>query len=137
LSRKRCCNVERPHKKAKKVVNQMAIRHLIDDFNDENFVFRRGNGFPFAPKNILIRMIRLLEKTSIKKHATPHIFRHTHVSMLTEAGVDITEIMERVGHDDMKTTLKIYTHVTKKMKKETSEKVHRTYGSLLNLKISK
>lgn len=36
--------------------------------------------------------------------------------MLTEAGVDLNTIMERVGHDDMQTTLKVYTHVTKKMK---------------------
>jgi site-specific recombinase XerD len=102
----------------------------------KSFVFCRGSRYPFAPKNILDRMNRILEYTSIKKHATPHIFRHTHVSMLTEAGGDLADIMERVGHDDMKTTLKIYTHVTNKMKEETSEKVHRTYGSLLNLVVS-
>ncbi|XYJ23039.1 tyrosine-type recombinase/integrase [Bacillus velezensis] len=59
-------------------------------------------------------MERILEKTSIKKHATPHIFRHTYISMLAEAKVDLPTVMERVGHDDMKTTMKIYTHVTKK-----------------------
>lgn len=53
-----------------------------------------------------------IEKTSIQKKATPHIFRHTHISMLVEAGVDINTIMKRVGRDD-----KIYTHVTEKMKK--------------------
>ena len=37
--------------------------------------------------------------------------------MLVEAGVDPKTIMEIVGHDDSKTTLKVYTHVTKKMKK--------------------
>jgi integrase len=39
-------------------------------------------------------MKRLLKKASIKKHATPHIFRHTHISMLAEAEVDITTIMD-------------------------------------------
>ncbi|MET1031461.1 tyrosine-type recombinase/integrase [Domibacillus tundrae] len=53
----------------------------------------------------------------IKKAATPHIFRHTHISMRAEAEIDIATIMRRVGHDDMKTTMKIYTHVTDKMKK--------------------
>ncbi len=59
-------------------------------------------------------MNRILKRTSITKKATPHIFRHTHISMLIEAGVDLPTIMARVGHDDAKTTLKIYTHVTKK-----------------------
>lgn len=65
-------------------------------------------------------MNRLLRMTSIKKHATPHIFRHTHISMLAEAGVYLTTIMKRVGHDDQETTLNIYTHVTEKMKKNAS-----------------
>ncbi|WP_449354395.1 tyrosine-type recombinase/integrase [Virgibacillus natechei] len=68
-------------------------------------------------KNIVTQMARLLEYTNIEKKATPHIFRHTHISMLAEADVDLATVMERVGHDDPQTTLKIYTHVTKKMKK--------------------
>ncbi|MDY0395372.1 tyrosine-type recombinase/integrase [Virgibacillus halophilus] len=42
------------------------------------------------------------------------MFRHTHISMLTEAGVDLPTIMKLVGHENDKTTTKIYTHVTKK-----------------------
>lgn len=46
-----------------------------------------------------------------KKAAIPHIFRlrHTHISMLAEAGVDLKTIMQRVGHNDPDTTLRIYT----------------------------
>ncbi|MEK5083178.1 tyrosine-type recombinase/integrase [Bacillus sp. FSL H8-0515] len=107
-----------------------------EEYHDGNFVFARENGYPFLPKNIIVRMERLLEKTSIKKHATPHIFRHTHISMLTEARVDITTIMKRVGHDDMKTTMRIYTHVTEKMKEDASQKVQKTFGNILNIGIS-
>ncbi|MEC2202325.1 tyrosine-type recombinase/integrase [Bacillus subtilis] len=107
-----------------------------EEYHDGNFVFARENGYPFLPKNIIVRMERLLEKTSIKKHATPHIFRHTHISMLTEARVDITTIMKRVGHDDMKTTMRIYTHVTEKMKEDASQKVQKAFGNILNIGIS-
>lgn len=107
-----------------------------EEYHDGNFVFARENGYPFLPKNIIVRMERLLEKTSIRKHATPHIFRHTHISMLTEARVDITTIMKRVGHDDMKTTMRIYTHVTEKMKEDASQKVQKTFGNILNIGIS-
>ncbi|KUP31878.1 hypothetical protein AU385_13925 [Bacillus halotolerans] len=60
----------------------------------------------------------------------------THISMLTEARVDITTIMKRVGHDDMKTTMRIYTHVTEKMKEDASQKVQKTFGNILNIGIS-
>lgn len=121
----------------KQIRLQNDARKNTEDFHDGNFIFSRENGYPIAPKNVLVRMERLLAKTSIKKHATPHIFRHTHISMLASAGVDITTIMKRVGHDDMKTTLKIYTHVTEKMKEDASHKVNETFGNILNYKISK
>lgn len=120
------------HKK-KQSKFKFANRHKFEDYHDENFVFCRENGYPFIQKNIIQRMSRILEKTSIKKHATPHIFRHTHISMLTEAEVDIATIMERVGHDDMKTTMKIYTHVTEKMKKDASQKISQTFGNILQI----
>jgi site-specific recombinase XerD len=112
---------------------------MYEDFHDMNFVFSRDSGYPFAPKNITDRMERLVGKTSIKKNATPHIFRHTHISMLTEAGVDIATIMARVGHEDIETTMKVYTHVTNKMKKDASDKLNNLYGNILqniNFKLS-
>ncbi|GKV70228.1 site-specific integrase [Sporosarcina sp. NCCP-2716] len=109
----------------------LQYRHLHKEYHDMDFVFARSNGYPFAPKNIGLRMERLMEKTTIKKHATPHLLRHTHVSMLTEAEVDIATIMARVGHDDMDTTMRIYTHVTQKMQKDASDKLTNLYGNIL------
>lgn len=111
---------------------KMKYRHELEEYHDANFVFCRVNGYPFIQKNIVNRMKRLLEYTNIEKDATPHIFRHTHISMLTEAGVDLATIMERVGHEDIKTTMKIYTHVTKKMKEDASEKVRNLYDDALS-----
>lgn len=76
-------------------------------------------------------MNRLLKRTSIQRKATPHIFRHTHVSMLAEAGVDLRTIMQRVGHDDFRTTLKVYTHVTDKMKKMSPRRSKSTSATSL------
>ena len=45
-----------------------------------------------------------------------HMFRHTHVALLVEAGVPIKVISERLGHANVNTTLDIYTHVTENMK---------------------
>jgi integrase len=118
--------------KAKQAALRLANRNK-DEYHDKNFVFCRENGYPFIQKNIIVRMQRLLKKTSITKHATPHIFRHTHISMLAEANVDLTTIMDRVGHDDRETTLKVYTHVTEKMKMDAKEKIKNHFGDILNL----
>ena len=49
---------------------------------------------------------------------TTHGLRHTHCSLLFEAGASLKEVQDRLGHSDVKTTMDIYTHVTKKAKKE-------------------
>ncbi|HSH24783.1 MAG TPA: site-specific integrase [Massilibacterium sp.] len=111
---------------------QMRVKYQPVDYHNGNFVFARPNGYPFIQKNILTRMRRLLQYTDIEKKATPHIFRHTHISMMTEAGIDLATIMERVGHEDIKTTTQIYTHVTKKMKKDASDKMKSLYENALS-----
>ncbi|WP_223280659.1 tyrosine-type recombinase/integrase [Virgibacillus halodenitrificans] len=78
-------------------------------------------------KHISIRMQRLLMKTNISKHVTPHSFRHTHTSLLIEANVHIKEIQERLGHSDINTTMDIYAHMTRNLKKEASTK----FGNLM------
>ncbi|MCY8354570.1 site-specific integrase [Bacillus haynesii] len=106
-------------------------------YYDEGFLFPHKNGYPFMPKKVGIRMNRLVKQSNIQKKVSPHTLRHTHISMLTEAGVDLKEIMERVGHTDMRTTIEIYTHVTNKMKKETSNKMKCYLQGITSLKTEK
>ncbi len=44
-----------------------------------------------------------------------HSFRHTHATMLLEAGVPATEIASRLGHSKVDITLGVYVHSTKDM----------------------
>ena len=62
-----------------------------------------------------------LEKHNLE-HITAHGLRHTHCSLLFEAGASIKEVQYRLGHRDVKTTLDVYAHVTKKAKSETIDK---------------
>ncbi|WP_210618474.1 tyrosine-type recombinase/integrase [Mammaliicoccus lentus] len=57
------------------------------------------------------------------KKITTHTLRHTHISFLTQMGISIKAIMERVGHSDHRTTLEIYTHVTNQMKSDMINKL--------------
>ncbi|AMW99785.1 site-specific integrase [Rummeliibacillus stabekisii] len=55
-------------------------------------------------------------------YITAHGLRHTHCSLLFEAGATIKEVQYRLGHRDVKTTLDVYAHITKKAKAETIDK---------------
>ena len=53
-----------------------------------------------------------------------HMFRHTHVALLVEAGVPIKAISERLGLSKIDTTLDIYSHVTENMKLDFRTKLN-------------
>ena len=59
---------------------------------------------------------------NFNKHITPHTFRHTHCSLLFEAGASIKEIQERLGHSNPTVTLSVYTHLNKNKTKDTVNK---------------
>lgn len=101
-----------------------------DIWYDEDFIFtvRKTPGYPIYVKLIENRMNRLLRLSELSTELTPHSLRHTHTSLLAEAGVGLEEIMERLGHIDDSTTRKVYLHVTKDMKKEAAHK----FAQLMN-----
>lgn len=57
------------------------------------------------------------------KRITLHGFRHTCCSLLFEAGIGVKEVQAILGHSSIKTTLDIYTHVTKDSIENASEQL--------------
>ena len=41
-----------------------------------------------------------------------HALRHTHATMLIEANIPVKAVSERLGHDNVRTTMETYVHVT-------------------------
>lgn len=91
-------------------------------FKDMGYIFTTKNGVPIQTNsfNEAAKKANLRLEKPIPKEITSHIFRHTLVSRLAENGTPLKAIMERVGHSDAKTTIQIYTHVTKKMKTDVT-----------------
>ena len=52
-------------------------------------------------------------RAAVKPIITPHCMRHNYITMCWENGVDVMLTMKMVGHKDAKTTLNIYTHLSR------------------------
>lgn len=50
-----------------------------------------------------------------------HSLRHTHATMLIEAGANIKNVQARLGHSNIQTTLQTYVHDTEKMNNQSVE----------------
>ncbi|MCP3742485.1 tyrosine-type recombinase/integrase [Rossellomorea sp. BNER] len=109
-----------------KSIQKKAIMRHRDIYHNNDFIFTHMDdetpGYPLYIKKIENRMNRLLKVAGLNINLTPRSLRHTHTSLLAQAGVGLPQIMERLGHKDEDTTKNIYLHVTKEMKKEASQK---------------
>lgn len=69
------------------------------------------------------KFLKEQSKDIIDKKITPHIFRHTHASLLLAEGMSIDSISRRLGHENSKVTKEIYLHVTEKLKQKDNENI--------------
>lgn len=98
-------------------------KNTNERYQDMGYVFTTKNGIPTQINSFNLALKKANERLDepIKKNLTSHIFRHTLVSRLAENKVPLKAIMDRVGHADSKTTIQIYTHVTKKLKANVAD----------------
>lgn len=97
----------------------------FNGYHEQGYIFTAKRGNPYDMQYIN----KILKRVSIgDKHITTHIFRHTHISILSELGVPLKAIMQRVGHNDPATTLSIYTHVTQAMNEDVINKLNARNG---------
>ena len=59
-----------------------------------------------------------LSKIADQPQISPHILRHTHCSLLFQAGTGLKEVQARLGHETIDITLEIYNHVSNRKLKE-------------------
>ena len=70
-----------------------------------------------APRNALVKICKRFDLPMINIHG----FRSSHCTLLLEAGVPLKDVMERLGHSDVQTTLAFYSYVTKDSRDKSAQ----------------
>lgn len=86
-------------------------------YKDSNYVCTKENGDQITTNTL--KYLSRVVNYELKINFNFHSLRHTHATMLLEAGANIKDIQKRLGHSKISTTLDTYSHVTKKIETET------------------
>lgn len=89
-------------------------------YKEHNMVFTQETGEfvnPNAASSMFTRFIEQVDLPMIRFHD----LRHSHATILLQMKENPKIVSERLGHSTVATTLDIYSHVSKNMKKEVSE----------------
>lgn len=105
----------------KKLQAEYMLKLGFNVMNKKQAVFTNLKNSYINPQKIGQVMKKICTVSGIRL-ITPHGLRHTHCSLLFEAGATLKEVQDRLGHADIKTTMNIYAHVTEKKKEETAVK---------------
>ena len=79
-------------------------------------VVLQADNFNLKAPTIMVAAI-----TTAIPHFTCHSLRHTFSTRMCEAGINVKVIQDTLGHQDISTTMNIYTDATKEMKKQEFE----------------
>ncbi len=98
------------------VIKDIVTTGPHDDFD---FVCRRPNGKAIVRASLQWKCARMAEY--IGKPFSFHAMRHSHATLLIEAGSTVKAVQTRLGHSRAETTMEIYSHVTKSQETEAVE----------------
>lgn len=89
----------------------------------DDLVFRTSKGTPLSDKNLYNRQLAPACDAIEKPRVSWHSFRHTHATLLHEAGESLKTAQALLGHSDLETTLGVYTHAIPDSQKRAVERV--------------
>ena len=84
--------------------------HLAIKKDQEDFLFLNRRGAKLSRVMVFTIIKQLAFKIGLKKHISPHTFRHSFATHLIEGGADLRAVQEMLGHESI-TTTEIYTHL--------------------------
>lgn len=115
--------------------SQFALRQQKYDeklvVHEAGFIFwsLSSPGYPASYTYLEERFKEFIRFAELPENLTPHSLRHTHVSLLAEAGEELVVIQERLGHKNDSITQRVYLHVTKGQRKAVPDKFEHVMNS--------
>lgn len=80
--------------------------------HQEQLVFPNESNGLYQPSRVA-EWDRKISESGELRYIKPHGFRHTHATLLLEAGVTMQDIKKRLGYSNISITMDTYAHVTK------------------------
>ena len=105
-------------------------RRLLGLWEDHGLVFATAFGRPLDGNNIRTRSFSRLLKRAGLPPMRFHSLRHTAATLLMAEGVNIKVASEILGHADITTTLRIYSHVLPSMQEQAADAMDRLFAPL-------
>ncbi|WP_251869157.1 tyrosine-type recombinase/integrase [Enterococcus italicus] len=84
-------------------------------------IFTNPRGKIIPRQNVYNRSNKIADQAKLHRLGN-HGFRHTHASLLFEAGANFKDVQERLGHSSITITMDIYTHITQTSKRNASDR---------------
>jgi integrase len=97
-------------------------------YHDSDYVFVRDDGKPYRVNGLSEHFLDFLRAHNLPRIRF-HDLRHTFASLMYNGGVDLKAISEVMGHSDIGTTSKIYTHLFDQSHKEQLSAMSRILSS--------
>jgi integrase len=82
----------------------------IGKVGPDDLVFARADGSAWPPDSMTTAWQKTVTALKLPK-VTLHALRHTHVSQLIAAGLDVVTVSRRIGHSNPTVTLGVYSHL--------------------------
>jgi len=76
-------------------------------------LFLNNNNSNMHPDSLTDWLKKFSSKYTLRTRITPHLLRHTYISLMVSKNISLKEIAERVGHSQISTTYNVYTHSLK------------------------
>ncbi len=99
---------------------------LGQPLSTEDWIVTQLEGFPVDPDTFL-HDLHKAEKALNLPLVSFHDLRHTHATIMLEAGVDLKTVSERLGHSSIRVTADVYAHVTSKMHKDAIDRLDKAF----------
>lgn len=93
-----------------------------------DLVFSTIDGNPIPPNNLSRDWARISRAKHLPK-VMFHALRHSHVSALIAAGLDVLTVSQRIGHANAATTLKVYAHRFAARDDKAAEAIEAAFGA--------